>query len=52
MVIVWIIVAIFAIGAFVGILSLLGLGIHGDARERRFRWGRRPRGGTGQSPGV
>jgi hypothetical protein len=49
MVIVWIIVAIFAIGVFVGIVSLLSAGVRGDARDRRTRFRRRHRragGGT------
>jgi hypothetical protein len=54
MLIVWIIVAIFAIGVFVGIVSLLGLGIHGGTRERRlgFRWRRQPPGDPGRPTRV
>ena len=38
MIIVWILLAILLIAVFVGIVAFLGVGIHGDAHDRRTRF--------------
>ena len=55
MVIVWVILVLFAIGVVVGILTLLGFGIHRNVHEqRRFRFerGRREQRSTRHTTGV